>query len=90
MTLNGESVTKTIAAGAGPAYLSRLRSASVVDLARYPAEARLHSSAIESIEVDYAPSEIEWLGVSLHWTWWLLMISMGTALVFRRRLRVFF
>ncbi|MGH9628432.1 MAG: hypothetical protein ACRD7E_08860 [Bryobacteraceae bacterium] len=90
ITIGEESATKSIAAGSGPRYLSSRRVRSILDSFLYPGEPRLETGVIESIEVSYPPAEIEGLGLSLHWLWWLLFLSMGTAFLLRRRFNVQF
>lgn len=86
----GESAAKSVRAGEGPAWLARRRVRSAADLLWYPAEARLDSRAIEFIEVDYPPATVEWLGLRLHWAWWLLIVSMATAFLLRNKFKVTF
>jgi hypothetical protein len=86
----GESAAKSIRSGAGPAYLVRRRVSSVLDLLRNPGERPLSSQTIDWIEVDYPRTEIECLGLRLHWAWWLLLVSMATAFLLRGRFRVTF
>ncbi|MEX2260301.1 MAG: hypothetical protein WD696_00035 [Bryobacteraceae bacterium] len=90
VTVGGETATKSIAAGSGTTYLSRRRDDSIWQLLQFPGEKRLPGRAIAWIEVDYPAANVEWLGIRLHWLVWLLIVSMGAALLFRRRFRVLF
>lgn len=90
VNIAGEPAAKSVRAGEGPAWLAKRRVSSAADLLRYPAEARLDSRVIEYIEVDYRPAAVEWLGLRLHWVWWLLIVSMATAFVLRNKLKVTF
>ena len=88
--IRGNSTDKTISAEPGPRYLSRRHVSSSADLLRFPAEPQIADPAVDWIEVGYPVAEIECLGVRLHWLFWLFIISMATALVFRNRFHVSF
>jgi hypothetical protein len=42
------------------------------------------------IEIRYPSATVYALGMDLHWLIWLLLVSMLSALVFKRRMRVSF
>jgi hypothetical protein len=81
ITLDRVSATKSIVAGTGPHYLSKRRVSSFLDLVRYPTESPITTPGIAWIEVDYPGNGITWLI-------WLLVVSMATALLLRRRFGV--
>lgn len=86
----GESIRKSIRAGTGLHHLSKRRASGLPELLWYFSETPIRSRSIDWIEVGYAPAEIDVAGVTVHWAAWFAFISMGTALVFRRRFRVRF
>ena len=83
-------VSKTITAGAGPQYISERRVSSLADQIWYPGESRLSSGPVDWIEINYPSASVHALGIDLHWLIWLLIISMLSALIFKRRFRVSF
>jgi hypothetical protein len=88
--LPGQTVEKKIEAGAGPRYLSDRRVSTALDLLWHPAEKRLPAGPVEWIEVRYPPATVHWLGLDLHWLIWLLVLSMASALLLKKRFRVSF
>jgi len=84
------TVEKKIETGPGIRYLSDRRVSSITDLLWHPAERRLPTGPVEWIEVRYPSKTMHWLGLDLHWLVWLLLISMASALVLKRRFRVSF
>jgi len=86
VTLQGDSVSKSIAAGSGIRYLSKRRVSGLPDLLWHCTEAPIRSQAVDWIEVDYPSASI----ASVHWTVCFFVISIATTLVFRRRFRVSF
>jgi len=90
VTMQGDSVSKSISAGSGLRYLSKRRVSGVPDLLWHCTEMPIRSQWIDWIEVDYPPSRIEMAGVGLHWAVCFFAISIATTLVLRRRFRVSF
>ena len=86
ITLQGDSVSKSITAESGVRYLSKRRVSGLPDLLWHCAETPIRSQAVDWIEVDYPAARI----ASVHWTVCFFVISIATALVFRRRFRVSF
>jgi hypothetical protein len=90
LALPGETVEKSVEAGVGPTYVSERRVSSVLDLLWYPAEHRLPAGPVDWIELRYPDTAIHALGMDLHWLVWLLMFSMISALLLKRRFKVSF
>jgi hypothetical protein len=83
-------VAKSIRAGSGPQYVSDRRVASLWDLIWHPGETPISNGPVDWIEISYPSASVHALGMDLHWLIWLLVISMLSALVFKRRFRVSF
>jgi len=83
-------VSKSVASGNGPRYISERRVSSPFDLVWYPGEPRLPSGRVDWIELRYPEATVHALGLDLHWLIWLLILSMISALVLKRRFRVSF
>jgi hypothetical protein len=45
---------------------------------------------VDWIEISYPSASVHALGMDLHWLIWLLVVSMLSALVFKRRFHVSF
>ncbi len=84
------TLDKTVQVGRGPQYISARRVSSVLDLIWYPAEKRLPSGPVDWIEIRYPSADVHALGLDLHWLIWLLIISMVSALLLKKRFRVAF
>ena len=84
------TIEKSISVGSGPEYISERRVASLLDLVWYPGEPRLPPGPVNWIEVRYPSATVHALGLDLHWLVWLLVISMISALAFKRSLGVSF
>jgi hypothetical protein len=84
------TVEKSVQAGMGPKYVSERRVSSALDLIWHPAESRIAAGPVDWIELRYPPATIHALGVDLHWLIWLLILSMASGLVLKRRFRVSF
>jgi hypothetical protein len=57
---------------------------------RSSSETPIRSRSIDWIDVEYPAAEIDVAGVTVHWAVCFAVLSMATALVPRRRLRVRF
>jgi uncharacterized membrane protein (DUF106 family) len=90
VVFSNETLEKTITAGNGRGYASDRRASAWTDWILYPSEPRIKSQAVDWIEVRYPSAGIQWLGLELHWLIWLLVVSMLTALLFKRRMGVSF
>lgn len=90
VTLQGDSVAKSISAGSGLGYLSRRRASGLPDLLWHCSEAPIRSGSIDWIEVEYPAATIEVAGVSVHWAVCFAVVSMAAAFVLRNRFRVAF
>lgn len=88
VNLGKDYVMKSVSSLPGPAYVSRRRVSSAAQLLLHPGEPLLDSPYVTWVEVEYAPAGIEWFGVRLHWLIWLLILSMGAAMILNRRLGV--
>jgi len=84
------TLVKSVFAGRGPRYLSERRVSSAFDLLWYPGESRLAAGPVDWIELRYPPATVHALGLDLHWLIWLLVLSMVSALLLKRRFRVLF
>jgi hypothetical protein len=84
---DGETVTKSLAAGAGSSFVSgrRVRLAS---LPLYPGESPLNGKSIDWIEVEYPPASVRMFGITTHWLVWFSIFSMVTALLFKNKFKV--
>ena len=70
----------------GLRYLSKKRTRSLVELVRYPTEARLEAGPVDWIEVSYPPASVRFLGLEAHWSVWFMAFSLlGAVLSPRRR-----
>jgi hypothetical protein len=84
------TVEKSVQAGMGPQYVSERRVSSALDLIWHPAESRLPAGPVDWIELRYPAATVHALGLDLHWLIWLLILSMASAVVFKRQFRVSF
>jgi hypothetical protein len=82
--------TKRIAAGSGASFLSTRRARSLWEFFWHPTEDRLPPGNVAWIEIQYPSRSINWLGLSLNWIVWLFALSILTALLLKRPLRVSF
>jgi hypothetical protein len=82
--------TKQVIAGSGAHFLSTRRARSLWQLFWHPTESRLPQGNVAWIDIQYPSRSIRWLGLSLNWIVWLLILSMLTALLLKRPLRVSF
>jgi uncharacterized membrane protein (DUF106 family) len=90
VVLPTEILTKSVVSGEEPRFLSGKRVRSLWSLLLHPTEGRLPEGAVDWIAVQYPSRTIVWLGFRLHWLVWLVLISMATALLLKRRLGVAF
>lgn len=82
--------TKKIVSGSGPRFLASRKVRSLWQLFWHPTGDRLPRGAVAWIGIRYPSRSIHWLGLSLNWIVWLFIISILTALVLKRPLRVSF
>ncbi|MGH9620572.1 MAG: hypothetical protein ACRD45_12845 [Bryobacteraceae bacterium] len=90
IVLPTQIVTKDVIAGSGRHFLSTRRARSFWQLFWHPTESRLPRGDLAWIDIRYPSRSIHWLGFGLNWIVWLFIISMITALVLKRPLRVSF
>jgi hypothetical protein len=79
--MDGKYLGKTIAAGEGLRIHSRRRTRSLVELVRYPVEARLPEGFVDWIEIDYPAADVKLLGIELHWSIWFIAFSLLGAIL---------
>ena len=84
------TVEKSVQAGMGPQYVSERRVSSAIDLIWHPAESRIAAGPVDWIELRYPAATVHALGLDLHWLIWMLILSMASGLVLKRRFRVSF
>lgn len=78
----GAKVTKSVEAGPiGPRLVSRKRTRSLIELVRYPTEARLSSGPVDWIEVSYPATSVSLLGLEAHWSIWFFAFSLLGAVL---------
>jgi hypothetical protein len=85
-----EILTKKIASGAGFQFLSTRRARSLWQLFWHPTESRLPVGDVAWIDIQYPSRSLHWLGLGVNWIVWLFVLSMLTALLLKRPLRVSF
>ncbi|HLY59580.1 MAG TPA: hypothetical protein VKV95_02325 [Terriglobia bacterium] len=85
-----EQVDKSIIAGRGPQYVSERRVSSALAVLWYPGEKQLATGPVDWIELRYPPATVHALGLDFNWLIWLLVLSMISALLLKRRFRVSF
>jgi hypothetical protein len=86
----GRTLDKSVQVGVEPQYISERRVSSALDLLWYPAESRLPAGPVDWIELRYPKATVRALWLDLHWLIWMLVLSMASALVFKRQFRVSF
>jgi hypothetical protein len=86
----GQTLDKSVQVGVEPQYVSERRVSSTLDLLWYPAETRLPAGPVDWIELRYPKTTVHALGLDLHWLIWMLVLSMASAVVFKRQFRVSF
>ncbi len=89
VSLPGGAVEKRVDA-ADSRYISERRVNSIWGLFWHPGESPIRNRTVEWIEIQYPHSGVRWLGLDMPWEAWLLIISILSALAFKRRLRVAF
>ncbi len=88
LKIRGEIVSKNICAGTRGVFLVRRRIRSLVNFLLRPEEARLPRGDVASVEVDYPETDVAIAGIALPWMLWFVLISMVSAAVFARWLRM--
>jgi hypothetical protein len=76
LTLQSNTIQKTVSAGDRTVFLSRRRVRSLVQFLLHPEESRIQTPGVAWVEVDYPKSE--------SWILWFLAISTASALTFGR------
>jgi hypothetical protein len=91
IALPGGEVSKRIVSGAPGLYdIAPRRVRSFADALRHPGESRIPHPAVEWIEVGYPRTDVAWVGFELHWLGWVLLFSIASALLLKRRFKVVF
>ena len=81
--LDGQRISKEIAAGPPGGYVSPRRVSSMWSSFLYPGEALLANDAVEWVEINYDMREISAAGIELHWLIWFFVISMAAGYLFK-------
>jgi hypothetical protein len=82
--LGGDTLTKRIEAGGRARFVAGRRVGSLWDALWYPDESRLLAGQVEWIEIRYPEARLSVWGVGMHWLVWFTLISMLSALLFKR------
>lgn len=85
---DGVTVTKSVAAGDGPRFVSSRRVRSLPALLLYPGEKPLPAAGIEWVEVDYPSAGVRMFGLKAHWLVWFIVLSMASAFLLKGRFGV--
>jgi uncharacterized membrane protein (DUF106 family) len=76
--VGGETVIKTVAVGAPGRMLSALRPGSdLSDILLNPGETPIRSTSVQSVNIEYPPMEISFLGWSIHWLVYFFILSVA-------------
>jgi hypothetical protein len=86
--LDGQTVSKRIEAGGAPFFVPGRRVNSVYAALWHPSEPRIGSGRIEWIDVRYPAANVDLFGLSMNWLAWFLILSMVSALLFKKHFRV--
>ena len=81
ITVNGETVEKSIKTGSGFAWLSPKRVHSLIELIRYPTEKPLEAGPVKWVEVAYPTATVALFGLAVHWSIWFVALSLAGALL---------
>lgn len=84
----GNRYEKRLVAGRKFTFVPGRRCDSVLSAFVCPDESRLPAGDVESIDIRYPPAELGLFGITLHWLVWFTVISMLSALLFKRKLKV--
>lgn len=88
LVAEGVAVTKSVAAGDGPRFVSSRRVRSLPALLLHPGEKPLPASGIEWVEVEYPAAGVRMFGLETHWLVWFIVISMAAAFLLKGKFRV--
>jgi hypothetical protein len=88
LTAGPASLTKSIVVAAERRFVSTRRVRRFAELVFFPGERPLPGGEVEWIELGYPAARVRTFGFETHWLVWFLLISMVSALLVRRRLRV--
>ncbi|QOY84988.1 hypothetical protein [Paludibaculum fermentans] len=83
-------VEKRIETGGRRRPVDARRVAAAMSLWLHPGESRLPDGRVEWAEIEYPSAEVPLFGLSMHWLWALMLISMPVALLLKRRFGVVF
>jgi hypothetical protein len=77
------AVQKSFNVGTGRVRVSKRRARKGPDAFVYPIEPRLDAGPISWIDIRYPSTDTPWLGTSMHWLLWLVIVSLIGALLVR-------
>jgi hypothetical protein len=89
-TMDGRTITKHITAGSARLVLSGRRVYSALAALLHPNEPRIETQDVQWIEVGYPDRSLHLFGYHIDWLLWFVVVSMITALLFKKPLRVTF
>jgi hypothetical protein len=85
---NGRTIGKSIEAGGGPRFVAGRRVSSALAALWNPDEPRLPLGEVQWVEIAYPEARFLVFGLRIHWLVWFFVISMLSALIFRKRFGV--
>lgn len=77
------AVEKSFNVGTERVRVSKRRARGGPDAFVYPIEPRLEAGPISWIDIRYPTTDTPWLGTSMHWLLWLVIVSLVGALLVR-------
>jgi uncharacterized membrane protein (DUF106 family) len=88
LVADGVTVTKSVAAGDGPRFVSSRRVRSLPALLIHPGETPLPAAGVEWVEVESPSAGVRMFGFETHWLVWFIVISMAAAFLLKGKFRV--
>ena len=83
LAIGEETHEKTFTVGTERTRVSKRRARLGPDALVYPIEPRLDAGSVSWIDVRYPTTDTPWLGTSMHWLLWLVIVSLVGALLVR-------
>lgn len=87
-TVGGERFAKIVCVGNADRAMSPVRSSRMLARLLYPAEPGLPSGSLESITVRYRAARMTLWGLSFHWVWPFLILSLAAGFALKGVFRV--
>jgi len=78
-----DTYQKSFDVGTERVRVSKRRAAAGPDALVYPVEPKLQAGPVSWIDVRYPTTDTPWLGTSMHWLLWLVIVSLIGALLVR-------